>query len=70
MLEILERHEPAVLRGFLTREIFSFANVPYRIKPYAQLLTIRGKPWFSIRTWKSLCADVFGLGRGRQTRLG
>ncbi len=38
LLEILERHEPAVLRGFLTREIFSFANVPYRIKPYAQLL--------------------------------
>ena len=38
LLEILERHEPAVLRDFLTREIFSFANVPYRIKPYAQLL--------------------------------
>ena len=38
LLEILERHEPAVLRGFLTRDVFSFANVPYRIKPYAQLL--------------------------------
>jgi hypothetical protein len=38
LLEILERHEPAVLRDFLTREIFSFANVPYRIKSYAQLL--------------------------------
>jgi hypothetical protein len=38
LLEILERREPAVLRDFLTREIFSFANVPYRIKPYAQLL--------------------------------
>ena len=38
LLEILERHEPAVLRDFLTRDIFSFANVPYRIKPYAQLL--------------------------------
>ena len=38
LLEILERHEPAVLRDFLTREIFSFANGPYRIKPYAQLL--------------------------------
>jgi hypothetical protein len=38
LLEILERHEPAVLRDFLTCEIFSFANVPYRIKPYAQLL--------------------------------
>lgn len=38
LLEILERHEPAVLRDFLTRDIFSFANVPYKIKPYAQLL--------------------------------
>jgi hypothetical protein len=38
LLEILERHEPAVLRDFLTREIFSFANVPYRIKPYDALL--------------------------------
>jgi len=38
LLEILERHEPATLRGLLKREIFSFANVPYRIRPYAQLL--------------------------------
>ena len=38
LLEIVERHEPAVLRDFLTRDIFSFANVPYRIKPYAQLM--------------------------------
>jgi hypothetical protein len=38
LLEILERHEPAVLRDFLTREIFSFANVPYRIRPWSQIL--------------------------------
>ncbi len=38
LLEILERHEPETLRAFLTREIFSYANVPYRIKPYDQLL--------------------------------
>jgi hypothetical protein len=37
LLEILERHEPATLRGFLTREIFCYANVPYRIKPYPEL---------------------------------
>ena len=34
LLEQLERHEPAELRGFLTRDIFAYANVPYRIKPY------------------------------------
>jgi hypothetical protein len=38
LLEILERHDSATLRSFLTREIFAYANVPYRIKPYADLL--------------------------------
>lgn len=38
LLEILESHQPAVLRELLTREIFCFANVPYRIKPYEELL--------------------------------
>ena len=38
LLEILDRHDPAALRGFLTREIFTYANVPYRIKPYEALL--------------------------------
>jgi len=38
LLEILARHDSATLRDFLTREIFSCANVPYRIKPYEQLL--------------------------------
>jgi hypothetical protein len=38
LLENLARHESDTLRDFLTREIFSCANVPYRIKPYEQLL--------------------------------
>jgi hypothetical protein len=38
LLEILEQHQPAVLHDFLTREMFAYANVPYRIKPYARLL--------------------------------
>ncbi len=38
LLEILECHDPVTLRGFLTREIFASANVPYRIKPYDALL--------------------------------
>jgi hypothetical protein len=38
LLEILERHDSATLRQFLTREIFAFANVPYRIKPYEDLV--------------------------------
>jgi hypothetical protein len=39
LLEILETHDPSKLHGFLTRDIFSFANVPYRIKPYEHLLS-------------------------------
>lgn len=38
LLELLDAHEPATLRALLGREIFCYANVPYRIKPYAQLL--------------------------------
>ena len=38
LLEILQRQDPATLRQFLTRDIFAFANVPYRIKPYEDLV--------------------------------
>jgi hypothetical protein len=38
LLEHLERHEPEELRHLLGREIFAYANVPYRIKPYDKLL--------------------------------
>ena len=38
LLEILRHHEPETLRAFLTRDLFSYANVPYRIKPYEKLL--------------------------------
>jgi hypothetical protein len=38
LLEILNQHDPVTLQGFLTRDIFAYANVPYRIKPYDALL--------------------------------
>lgn len=38
LLEICDQHQPAALRGFLSREIFSYANVPYRLKTYQQML--------------------------------
>jgi hypothetical protein len=38
LLEILDQRDPATLQGFLTRNIFAYANVPYRIKPYDALL--------------------------------
>ena len=38
LLEILQSHEPGTLAGWLSRPIFAYANVPYRIKPYPALL--------------------------------
>ncbi|MFO1476749.1 MAG: hypothetical protein U1F98_08870 [Verrucomicrobiota bacterium] len=38
LLELLDQHDPGTLRSFLTRDIFSYAHVPYRIKPHAEIL--------------------------------
>ena len=37
-LEISANHHPGQLQELLSRELFSYANVPYRIKPYVELL--------------------------------
>jgi hypothetical protein len=38
LVEISARVHPGKLQGFLSQPIFSYANVPYCIKPYADLL--------------------------------
>ncbi|MFH2053144.1 MAG: hypothetical protein ABIK96_11810 [bacterium] len=38
LLEAWDRHDPEGLAGMLEADIFSYADVPYRIKPYAELL--------------------------------
>jgi hypothetical protein len=38
LLEVSARYHPGVLAGLLTRRVFTYANVPYRIKPYSALL--------------------------------
>ncbi|MBM4116701.1 hypothetical protein FJ251_03030, partial [bacterium] len=38
LLEALHAHDPAALGALLDAEIFSYAEVPYRLKPYAELL--------------------------------
>ncbi len=38
LLEALQRHDPATLEAMLHEEIFSYAEVPYRIRPYAEIL--------------------------------
>ncbi|HKI83828.1 MAG TPA: hypothetical protein VKA63_05765, partial [Candidatus Krumholzibacteria bacterium] len=38
LLESLDRHQPEALGKLLGQEIFSYAEVPYRIRPYEQIL--------------------------------
>ena len=38
LLEVAERHRPGCLTRLLSRPLFAYADVPYRIRPYADLL--------------------------------
>ncbi|HEX7589963.1 MAG TPA: hypothetical protein VF362_03180, partial [Demequinaceae bacterium] len=38
LLESAQRHRPGSLKHLLTRPVFTYADVPYRIRPYASLL--------------------------------
>ncbi len=38
LLEVSARYHPGALAGLLTRRVFTYADVPYRIKPYAAML--------------------------------
>jgi hypothetical protein len=38
LLEVSARYHPGALESLLTRRVFTYANVPYRIKPYSALL--------------------------------
>ncbi len=38
LMEISVKVHPGKLQTFLTQDVFSYANVPYRLKPYADLL--------------------------------
>lgn len=38
LLEIAERYYPGMLTSFFDKDWFVFANVPYRIKPYAKIV--------------------------------
>ena len=38
LLELSYKHDPDTLRALLNEKLFSFANVPYRIKSYAEIV--------------------------------
>jgi len=37
-LELSQKYHPGLLKEFLTKDLFVYANTPYRIKPYEQLV--------------------------------
>ena len=38
LIELSRSHHPERLRALLERELFTYANVPYRIRPYAEIV--------------------------------
>jgi hypothetical protein len=38
LIELSRSHHPERLRSLLEKELFTYANVPYRIRPYAQIV--------------------------------
>ena len=38
LLELLDQRAPGTLEGLLGRSVFSYADVPYRLKPYASIV--------------------------------
>ncbi|OGF14517.1 MAG: hypothetical protein A2W00_04875 [Candidatus Eisenbacteria bacterium RBG_16_71_46] len=54
-LEALERYSPGALQGLLAREIFCYADVPYRLKPYQEIVA---NPRATIRYDTELAARI------------
>ena len=65
LLEVSARYHPGALASLLTRRVFTYANVPYRIKPYARCSKIRATP--SISTPRSIARFASGRLRWVQT---
>lgn len=38
LLEVSDQHDPVALRALLNQRVFAFANVPYRLKSYAEIV--------------------------------
>ena len=49
LLEASRRMHPGVLERLLNQRIFVYANVPYRLRPYQEIIRTRATPFTSIR---------------------
>ena len=67
LLEISHRFHPGQLQTLLARPIFSYANVPYRIKPYASVLDEPAQTisfdWDANRQIEATCREMGSDGK-------
>ncbi len=63
LMELSLKYHPGKIRGFLTRDLFVYANVPYRILPYASILeNPRETIEFDEQLAQTIAERVAGLG--------
>lgn len=63
LIELSRSHHPERLRALLERELFTYANVPYRIRPYAEIVqNVRDTIVFDHAKQKRIDARVAELG--------
>jgi hypothetical protein len=63
LIELSRSHHPERLRALLERELFTYADVPYRIRPYAEIVAnVRDTIVFDLEKQKRINARVAELG--------
>lgn len=63
LIELSRSHHPERLRALLERELFTYANVPYRIRPYSEIVSnVRDTIVFDHDKQKRIDARVSELG--------
>jgi hypothetical protein len=63
LIELSRSHHPERLRALLERELFTYANVPYRIRPYAEIIAnVRDTIVFDHDQQKRIHARVAEMG--------
>jgi len=70
LLEISYKHDPETLRGLLNERRYSFANVPYRLKSYAEIVADpKNSIWFDDAEHKRIQALIPELGANAKMLL-
>ena len=64
LLEVSYKHDPDTLRGLLNKRQYAFANVPYRLKSYAQIVADpKNSIWFDTELHNKIMALVPKMGK-------